>query len=64
MGGIKNRGFASMTKERRKEISRMGGQKSPGNFKHNPKRASEMGRKSTFLREQAKLKTQQASAEE
>ncbi len=38
------RGFASMSSERQREIARMGGRASGGNFAHNPQRAAEAGR--------------------
>ena len=40
-----NRGFASMSKEKQREIARKGGQASGGNFKNDSKRASEAGKK-------------------
>lgn len=40
---IKRRGFASLSPERRKELATKGGQKSGGNFKHDRKRAAELG---------------------
>jgi general stress protein YciG len=43
--GIKNRGFASMSKSERRRIAVMGGKASGGNFKHDPRRASEAGKK-------------------
>jgi general stress protein YciG len=39
------RGFASMSKKRVREIAAMGGRASKGNFKHDPDRAREAGRK-------------------
>lgn len=42
---ISDRGFASMDPEKQRKIARSGGQSSPGNFKHNPQRASEAGKK-------------------
>ena len=39
------RGFASMDEETRREIARKGGQASGGNFKNDPERASEAGKK-------------------
>lgn len=39
------RGFAAMDEAKRREIARKGGRASGGNFKHNPKRASEAGKK-------------------
>lgn len=39
------RGFASMSKARRSEIASMGGKASSGNFKNDPERASEAGKK-------------------
>lgn len=44
-GNKSNRGFASMDEAKRKEISRKGGKASGGNFKNNPQRASEAGKK-------------------
>lgn len=40
-----NRGFASMDQQRQREIASKGGQASGGNFKNDPERASEAGRK-------------------
>lgn len=42
---ISDRGFASMNREKQREIARKGGQASGGNFKHDPQRASEAGKK-------------------
>ena len=39
------RGFAIMKPERQKEIASMGGAASPGNFKNDPERAKELGKK-------------------
>ena len=39
------RGFASMSKEKQREIASKGGQASGGNFKNDPQRASEAGKK-------------------
>ena len=39
------RGFAAMEPGKRREIASMGGKASKGNFKYNPVRASEAGRK-------------------
>lgn len=39
-----NRGFAAMDAERQREIARMGGKASGGNFKNNPERAASAGR--------------------
>lgn len=39
------RGFASMNPDQQKEIASKGGQASGGNFKNDPKRASEAGKK-------------------
>lgn len=39
------RGFASMDPEMRRKIASMGGKSSGGNFRNDPKRASEAGRK-------------------
>lgn len=39
------RGFAAMDEDKRREIARKGGQASPGNFKNDPRRASEAGKK-------------------
>lgn len=45
MNTVKKRGLAALSPERRREIASMGGKKSPANFKHNPERAREAGRK-------------------
>jgi general stress protein YciG len=45
MGADKQRGFAAMNVEKRREIARKGGQASGGNFKNNPEKASQAGRK-------------------
>jgi uncharacterized protein len=42
---ISNRGFASMDEKKQHEIASKGGQASGGNFKNDPERASEAGRK-------------------
>ena len=42
---ISDRGFASMDPEKQKKIASMGGKASGGNFKNDPKRASEAGKK-------------------
>lgn len=39
-----DRGFASMSKEKRREIASKGGKASPGNFKNDTKRASAAGK--------------------
>lgn len=39
------RGFASMDEAKQREIASKGGKASGGNFKNNPERASEAGRK-------------------
>lgn len=39
------RGFASMDPEKRREIASKGGRASGGNFKNDPRRAAEAGRK-------------------
>lgn len=39
------RGLATLTPERRREIARLGGKASGGNFKHNPERARIAGQK-------------------
>ena len=44
MNRIHKRGFASLTKARRKELAAMGGKASGGNFKNDPERAIEAGR--------------------
>lgn len=44
MGGIANRGFASMSPKDRKMYASIGGSRSSGNFAHDPKRASVAGR--------------------
>lgn len=40
-----NRGFASMDDNKQREIASMGGSASGGNFKNDPQRASEAGKK-------------------
>jgi uncharacterized protein len=40
-----NRGFASMDADKQKEIASKGGKASGGNFKNDPQRASEAGKK-------------------
>lgn len=40
-----NRGFASMDSDKQREIARKGGKASGGNFKNDPQRASEAGKK-------------------
>jgi uncharacterized protein len=40
-----NRGFASMDDEKQRDIASKGGQASGGNFKNDPERAAESGRK-------------------
>ncbi len=42
---VSDRGFASMDPAKQKEIARKGGQSSSGNFKHDPQRASQAGKK-------------------
>lgn len=42
---ISKRGFASMDEEQQRAIASKGGSASPGNFKNDPKRASEAGKK-------------------
>lgn len=44
-GNTSKRGFASMSKERQKEIASMGGSASGGNFKNNRERARQAGKK-------------------
>jgi general stress protein YciG len=44
-GNTSNRGFASMDEDMQREIASKGGKASGGNFKNNPQRASEAGRK-------------------
>jgi general stress protein YciG len=39
------RGFASMDKDKQREIASKGGKSSGGNFKNDPSRASEAGKK-------------------
>lgn len=39
------RGFAAMDEDKQREIASAGGKKSGGNFKNNPQRASEAGKK-------------------
>lgn len=45
MAGTSNRGFASMDEDKQREIASKGGSVSGGNFKNDPQRASEAGRK-------------------
>ena len=45
MSNIHKRGFASMTPERRKEVSSKGGKLSGGNFKNNRELARRAGQK-------------------
>lgn len=40
-----NRGFASMDEDKQREIASKGGKASGGNFKNDPQRASEAGKK-------------------
>ena len=40
-----NRGFASMDEDKQREIASKGGKASGGNFKNDPARASEAGKK-------------------
>jgi general stress protein YciG len=40
-----NRGFASMDEDKQKEIASKGGKASGGNFKNDPAKASEAGKK-------------------
>lgn len=40
-----NRGFASMDEDKQKDIASKGGKASGGNFKNDPQRASEAGKK-------------------
>jgi len=40
-----NRGFASMDEDKQKDIASKGGKASSGNFKNDPQRASEAGKK-------------------
>jgi uncharacterized protein len=41
----RKRGFASMSKERVREIASKGGKVSPGNFRNSPERASAAGQR-------------------
>lgn len=43
--GTSSRGFASMDEKKQRAIASKGGKASGGNFKNNPKRASEAGKK-------------------
>lgn len=45
MADTLKRGFASMDKKKQREIASKGGSMSGGNFKNNPQRASDAGRK-------------------
>jgi len=42
--GVENRGFASMSPEKRRAIARKGGQMSPGNFARDREKASRAGK--------------------
>lgn len=44
-GNTSKRGFASMSKQKQRQIASLGGQASPGNFKNDPQRASREGKK-------------------
>jgi general stress protein YciG len=44
-GDTSKRGFASMDRAKQRAIASKGGKESPGNFKNDPQRASEAGRK-------------------
>lgn len=44
-GDTSKRGFASMDEDKQREIASKGGQASGGNFKNDPERAAEAGRK-------------------
>lgn len=44
-GDTSKRGFASMDEDKQKEIASEGGKASGGNFKNDPERASEAGKK-------------------
>ncbi|HET8670991.1 MAG TPA: general stress protein [Candidatus Saccharimonadales bacterium] len=44
-GNTSKRGFASMSKEKQREIASMGGRASGGNFAKDRKRASEAGKR-------------------
>jgi len=44
-GGSSDRGFAVMDEDEQREIASKGGSASPGNFKNDPERAAEAGRK-------------------
>ena len=43
--GKSTRGFASMDADKQRQIASKGGRASGGNFKNNPKRASEAGKR-------------------
>lgn len=43
--GKHSRGFASMNAEKQREIASKGGRASGGNFKNDPKRASQAGKR-------------------
>jgi uncharacterized protein len=45
MAETSNRGFASMDEKKQRDIASKGGQASGGNFKNDPERAAEAGRK-------------------
>lgn len=44
-GNTSKRGFASMDEDKQRAIASKGGKASGGNFKNNPERAREAGRK-------------------
>ncbi|MFC3073291.1 general stress protein [Shinella pollutisoli] len=44
-GDTSKRGFASMDQDKQREIAAKGGRESGGNFKNDPEKASEAGRK-------------------
>lgn len=43
--GSSNRGFAAMDSDKQRELASRGGRMSGGNFKNDPRRASEAGKK-------------------
>lgn len=45
MANTSNRGFASMSEDKQRRIASMGGKASGGNFRNDPQRASEAGKK-------------------
>jgi len=64
MAGTSKRGFASMDRTKQREIASKGGSASGGNFKNNPQRASEAGRKGGKASHRGRNQENQANEEE